>query len=40
MNYFSNCCGAVGSEVVRGMGICPDCKEHCDFEMEFDEDEE
>ena len=32
----SNCCGA--SDIrFEDYGICPDCKEHCDFEEETDE---
>jgi hypothetical protein len=29
----SNCCGA-GDLVYEDYGICPDCKEHCEFEDE------
>ncbi len=38
---YSNCCGA--SPVSNGdcdtadLGICPDCKEHCDYETEAQE---
>lgn len=34
----SNCCGA-GDLMYEDFGICPDCKEHCDF-IEEDEDDE
>jgi len=33
---FSSCCGV--STIETDMGICPDCKEHCDFESLTDED--
>jgi len=36
----SNCCGyEIGDPHYLDIGICPDCKEHCDFE-EIDEEEE
>ena len=34
---YSECCGAEGGDY-EDVGICPDCKEHCDF-IEDDEDE-
>lgn len=33
----SNCCGAEAGEYLD-IGICPDCKEHCDFEEEEDDE--
>jgi hypothetical protein len=35
---YSNCCGAFTD--MEEYGICPDCKEHCDFFNDEDEDEE
>lgn len=32
--YSSNCCGAEMSPSYRDMEICPDCKEHCEVEVE------
>lgn len=32
----SSCCGASGIEY-EDYGICPDCKEHCDFVIEGDD---
>jgi hypothetical protein len=37
MSKVSSCCGASGFEF-EDYGICPDCKEHCDFEEEEDDD--
>lgn len=34
---YSNCCGAYSD--MEEYGICPDCKEHCEFEEEDEEDE-
>ena len=34
----SNCCGAVMSDMVADMGICPDCKEHCGIETAEEEE--
>ena len=36
-NMISNCCGASDMRY-EDYGICPDCKEHCEFVNE-DEDE-
>ena len=35
---YSECCGAAAGDY-EDVGICPDCKEHCDFIEEDDEDE-
>jgi hypothetical protein len=35
--YVSECCSAPEVDVSRDMGICPDCKEHCDY-IDLDED--
>lgn len=36
----SNCCGyEIGDPYYLDIGLCPACKEHCDFE-EIDEEEE
>ena len=34
---YSSCCGAEAGDF-EDVGICPDCKEHCEF-IEDDEDE-
>lgn len=34
---YSSCCGAYTD--MPEYGICPDCKDHCDFEEEEDEEE-
>ena len=31
---YSNCCGAFTN--MEELGICPDCKDHCEFEEECD----
>jgi hypothetical protein len=33
----SDCCGAA-SEYADDIDICPECREHCDFEEEDDEE--
>lgn len=33
---YSNCCGAFTTET--DIAICPDCKEHCEFEDEEEEE--
>lgn len=38
MERVSSCCGASGFEY-EDYGICPDCKEHCDF-VDLDEDDD
>ena len=35
---YSTCCGAYTD--MEEMGICPDCRDHCDFEEEEEEEEE
>ena len=35
---YSDCCGAYTD--MEEIGICPDCKEHCEFKWEEDEDDE
>lgn len=38
MSYISDCCGAAPTDpVMLDIGICPECKDHCEF---IDEDEE
>jgi len=38
MELVSSCCGASGFEF-EDYGICPDCREHCDFvDLEDEED--
>ncbi len=42
MALISECCGAEASGSMIDIGICPDCKEHCEFvdeEDDFGEDE-
>lgn len=34
--WVSECCGAPEVDVSMDMGICPDCKEHCDY-IDLDE---
>ena len=37
----SNCCGAEpANEVIDGLGICSECREHADFESEDESDYE
>ena len=36
---YSDCCGAEAFDVLTDLGICPDCKEHCEF-IEEQEDEQ
>jgi hypothetical protein len=36
---WSNCCGAAAGEY-EDVGICPACKEHCEFETDEDEGNE
>jgi len=35
---YSNCCGAHTN--YTEMGICPECLDHCDWELEDEEDED
>jgi len=36
---YSNCCGAAATEpVMTDYGICPDCKDHCEFEEDNTEE--
>jgi hypothetical protein len=35
---YSDCCGAY-SEYAGDIDICPDCKEHCEFISEEEEEE-
>jgi hypothetical protein len=36
----STCCGAEATDpLMLDYGICPDCKEHCDFE-DYDSDDD
>lgn len=35
----SSCCGAEMSILMTDIGICPECKEHCDHEIYSDETE-
>lgn len=35
----SECCSAPARDPYEDMGICPDCKEHCEF-VDLDEEEE
>lgn len=35
----SDCCGAKAFGELTDLGICPDCKEHCEY-IEVDEDEQ
>jgi hypothetical protein len=37
MRKFSECCGAY-SEYADEIDICPDCKEHCEFISEDEDD--
>jgi hypothetical protein len=30
----SDCCGAPATETSEDLGICPACKEHCEFECD------
>ena len=35
--WVSECCGAAEVGASRDMGICPQCKEHCDYEdLDYD----
>jgi len=36
-DYLSICCGATGTGEMVDIGICPECKEHCEFETGFPE---
>ena len=40
MSYISDCCGAAATDpVMLDIGICPSCKDHCEFIDEDEEDE-
>jgi NADH:ubiquinone oxidoreductase subunit D len=31
MEFYSDCCGVAGSGEMMDMGICPSCRDHCQF---------
>ena len=39
MSKVSNCCGAPPVGASEDMGLCPDCKDHCEYVEEYDDDE-
>lgn len=36
---YSDCCGAPAGDF-EDVGICPDCREHCEWEDDGEDDEE